>query len=519
MAVDVCTVLITVAVFASIRHPSQWNKQRYWIQTNIAPVLAIIVFFPLVMTVVVQIIWRFRSVEFVYCWIPRTPVYARWIAIDAWRLLIILAIVVTYTRILILLHKKPPPPPPATNNRLSAIDSAQMSLSTGDEEINKSFFVQSVHNIHRWAWSKLGFSASPIQQPPYTEYSRSCYEPFKRSFVANFVRRFFLAVDIPSPTIPASIFDKIGPPSSANSSHRVDSYACSTDIRNIDNRVSDNGLKRWYSALSRLITAAAARRNNSQQSFHGYPQLRRSHTAPVLTSDAMGLCSCVFKRRSHDHSQNQTPDTTTAILSPPAPCATCNSHLQLPVSRSVSVKRRFTLDEYPLESANINIFASNNLVYSDYYCSDDSDDESSARIVQVEKLVSLEDGHWAQVVDKCRHDRGQRVPRVSRLYVYPLAYLLVWLPSIAYYVVSTHVYYTAFRSARLDSVVGSKRSLDMSRLPAHWTGSQNMHRVWPYYQRLTEGVWGSDQLGWLAIIQSLHMLSGAVDALLFWLTE
>ncbi|KAJ2405451.1 hypothetical protein GGF41_007077 [Coemansia sp. RSA 2531] len=93
------------------------------------------------------------------------------------------------------------------------------------------------------------------------------------------------------------------------------------------------------------------------------------------------------------------------------------------------------------------------------------------------------------------------------------------MPSIFYYILSTYVYYTAFQTGRLDSIGVHTRSLDMSRLPAHWTHGQNMNRVWPYYQRLTAGIWGSEQLGWLAIIQSLHMLSGAVDALLFWLTE
>ncbi|KAJ2508161.1 hypothetical protein IWW47_000755 [Coemansia sp. RSA 2052] len=495
------------------------------------------------MTVIVQIIWRFRSVEFVYCWIPRTPVYARWIAVDGWRLLIILGIIAAYIRILALRlipHDKKLPhqleSSPASgrsrqlHHRFSAIDSADVSNGTADGR--GGLFGQSMHNIHRWAWSKLGLTADPGLQPSGVDDSLyrpspSYYETFKRSFALNFVRRFFLTVDIPSPTISESIFDQIGTPTTHCDSNSVRSAECAKRV----STSSDGGmlaLKRWYSAVSRLI---ATRR--SQQNFHpakcGDHFLRRSHTAPVLTSDGMGLCSCVFKRRGDaDHSRNQTL-ATTAISSPP-PCAACHPDLYS-MSRSVSVKKRYMPDKCPAifgSSHNIEIYACNDQrLFSEYL--DSSDDESSAQIVQieaVEKLVSLEDGHWTKVVERCRDDRQSpdTAPKqatrrvVSRLYVYPLAYLLVWLPSIAYYVVSTYVYYTGFQSGRLDSGLRG-RSLDMSHLPAHWTPGQNMNRVWPYYQRLTKGVWGSEQLGCLAIIQSLHMLSGAVDALLFWLTE
>ncbi|KAJ2889593.1 hypothetical protein GGI21_006511, partial [Coemansia aciculifera] len=319
----------------------------------------------------------------------------------------------------------------------------------------------------------------------------SYYETFKRSFVLNIVRRFFLTVDIPSPTLHSSIFDQIKPTTTSLYSSGVDSISIAEPR------------KPWYSAaVSRFIPS---RYSSSQQTFNfshpklpmGY-SLRRSHTAPVLSSDAMGLCSCVFKRRNlpppaNDRSQNQTLATT---ISSPPPCATCHPDLHLPQPRTISVKQRHS------------IYMSNDRMFSEYSSSDD-DDESSARILQIENLVSLEDGHWTKVVEKCRRNRNQEGEeeqeeggeqvgrrRVSRLYVYPLAYLLIWLPSIAYYIVSTHVYFTAFQADRLNSAL-RPRSLDMSHLPAHWTPGQNMNRVWPYYELLTDGVWGSRQLAWL----------------------
>ncbi|KAJ2007640.1 hypothetical protein H4R26_000660 [Coemansia thaxteri] len=583
-----------------------------------APVLGIVIFLPLVFTVIAQIIWRFRSSEFIYCWIPRTPVYARWLAVDGWRLLIIIGIILAYTRIAYLFYSarkahrqqryweaSPDQPLP---RRYSAIDSAPVSNITTD---GRGLFSQSMYNIHRWAWSKLGISshtaatvvgggdalphpdgASIRRQcnPSFNEpkrnsvalgmakASRNYYETFKRSFVLNIVRRFFLTVDIPSPTIPESIFDQIGReedvrpeeilsvthcdmPSSLHSTTESPADGCSTaphylasSSLNVAGDQEPDGrqtLKRWYSAVSRLVST-----KRSQHALRAPPlhhPLRRSHTAPVLNLDGMGLCNCVFRRphqtpATAQYAPHQAPSLATHGHS--TPCTQCNNELQArpAASRTFSVKRRHadvSIDSFDYQTDKIRqIFGSTldhnaNRRVQIYTAHEESSsiysDESSAQIVQVEaveKLVSLEDGHWAKVVEQCRGERAavasdpsvDREPGdslgkrrfISRLYVYPLAYLLIWTPSIFYYFLSTYVYYTGFQSSK--SLV-HRRSLDMSHLPAHWTSGQNMNRAWPIYQRLTTDVWGSNQLGWLAIIQALHMLSGAVDAVLFWLTE
>ncbi|KAJ2870560.1 hypothetical protein H4R27_006834, partial [Coemansia aciculifera] len=247
----------------------------------------------------VQIIWRFRSSEFVYCWIPRTPVYARWIAIDGWRFIIILGIIIAYIRIAHLVYASKKPKlcnTPDSASRYSAIDSATSNISDG-----RGLFSQSIHNIHRWAWSKLGLADHKVaNDSEYQDYSstqrptRSYYETFKRSFVLNIVRRFFLTVDIPSPTIPESIFNQCGKDQGSIMTHcdkhSMRSTTESSDLPPSIQQESDGllALKRWYSAVSRLVSRPSQ--------VLGHP-LRRSHTAPVLTSDAMGLCSCVFKRR------------------------------------------------------------------------------------------------------------------------------------------------------------------------------------------------------------------------------
>ncbi|KAJ2330366.1 hypothetical protein GGH92_009556, partial [Coemansia sp. RSA 2673] len=270
-----------------------------------APVLGIVVFLPLVLTVMVQIIWRFRSSEFVYCWIPHTPVYARWIAIDGWRILIILGIIIGYIRIAHLFYKPTKlcttPPHPV------AIDSIEDS---------RGLFSQSIHNIHKWAWSKLGIAEDkPEDYPISNRPTRSYYESFKRSFVLNIVRRFFLTVDIPSPTIPESIFNHCGQDQTSILTH-CDSIPSTTELPlSVYSRESSpSALKRWCSAVSRLVSR--------RSQVFGHP-LRRSHTAPVLTIDGMGLCSCVFKRRGQSpepmgYSRNQTL----------SPCA-CQPPLQL----------------------------------------------------------------------------------------------------------------------------------------------------------------------------------------------
>ncbi|KAJ1817689.1 hypothetical protein IWW57_002947 [Coemansia sp. S610] len=494
-------VIITAAVFASTRHPNQWSAQRHWIQTSMAPVLGIVVFLPLVMTVIVQIIWRFRSTEFAYCWIPRTPVHARWLAVDGWRLLTILVIVVVFLRIAFRSITQKPPTAD-DRRRFSAIDSTPVSID------GRGLFSQSMHNVHRWAWSKLGLTpASPVEE---ARQGRSYYETFKRSFVLNIVRRLFLTVDIPSPTLPESIFNHCGSDQRSithcdRQSARSVETSCHWTSSSVERPDSLFALKRWCSALSRLVARP------SSQLVMGH-SLRRSHTAPVLTSDGMGLCSCVFKRPSPQpgiQSRNQT------LTASPPPC-TCYSQPQIP--RSISVKRRHDSPPSPFRCRDLSTLD----IYSQGPFSEYSESARIVEIETVEKLVSLEDGHWTKVVEKCRDDRSKhasdpdirRAPRISRMYVYPLAYLLVWLPSVVYNVLSTFVYFTGFQSRGFHT-----RGIDMGRLPAHWTPGDNMNRMWPYYQRLTAGVWGSEQLGWLAILQSLHMLSGAVDALLFWLTE
>ncbi|KAJ2356628.1 hypothetical protein GGF43_001945, partial [Coemansia sp. RSA 2618] len=157
--------------------------------------------------------------------------------------------------------------------------------------------------------------------------------------------------------------------------------------------------------------------------------------------------------------------------------------------------------------------------------SDEDDDDESARIINIERLPSppppaQANGGWSAAVTQCRTMReaaivGHKpVPRVSRLYVYPLAYALMWLPSIIYFVMSTRVYFSAFHGVSQLS----KRSVDMGGLPAHWTHEDNANRAWPFLVHAAPNA-ESGGLYWLAIIQAVHLLNGAVDALLFWFTE
>ncbi|KAJ2764806.1 hypothetical protein IWQ56_004346, partial [Coemansia nantahalensis] len=390
-AVDMSTILITVATFASVRQNALWAKRQYWIQTNIAPVVGLVMFLPLVNTIVSQIVWRFRSSEFAYCWIPRMPVYARWIAADGWRMLSVVGIVaayiyMAYTRcrawrrprhVSGLLdsdrrnfthttHVKSRAPVPAVPH-YSAIDSGPASNVTSD---GRGLFSQSIHNVHQWALSKLGRSnagtgafgglrakvdtaallAGAIPAPtgavglavsagpaggrvfqhngaavsqtsvaPSTAKSpRSYYEQFKLSFVHNIVRWFTITTDIPSPTLLPSIFDSIGREgcrgATAASSSTMYCEFCrsSTDItasgqadnasRSDSQRSSlgggehSGGLRRWYSALARLVVRPNPRAADVAARPLPSRGLRRSHTAPALPRQAMGLCSCVFRR-------------------------------------------------------------------------------------------------------------------------------------------------------------------------------------------------------------------------------
>ncbi|KAJ2396341.1 hypothetical protein GGI23_003952, partial [Coemansia sp. RSA 2559] len=139
------------------------------------------------------------------------------------------------------------------------------------------------------------------------------------------------------------------------------------------------------------------------------------------------------------------------------------------------------------------------------------------------ELSSMEDeGSWMAAVEKCRSTRSQpEAGKLSRLYVYPLAYIAVWLPALVYCVMSTYVYHRAFEAngGFFSSPLHAKRAVHLADLPAHWTQPHNMHRAWPYYAAATHGVSGSSRLSWLAVLQALHLLGGFVNAVLFWLTD
>ncbi|KAJ2804323.1 hypothetical protein H4R20_002552 [Coemansia guatemalensis] len=440
--------------------------------------------------------------------------------------------------------------------------------------------------------------------------SRNYYEQFKRSFVHNIVRWFTITTVIPSPTLSESIFDNIckyNEPEHIMSSSTTHCDFCSSagsitasaqnnsSMGNICCRDSSHfdchslgarqtGLRRWYSSIARLIAkpslpaigVAAARLPQNHR-------LRRSHTAPVLSRQDMGLCNCVFKRPQpavtpdENGADNIVELSSETALSPsqqktlaatykqpriPGPIHHAAIHQ---VQRSCSVKERadtnsstrpdsiasaelpdkiqeifgHALYDYRGQTVpqphRVSIYACANYSSNGSGTSSEYSDES-ARIVNikgVEKFSSLEEGNWAAIVGSCRSDREaafqnrqlleseyshMRAYRISRLFVYPLAYVIVWIPSLVYYIISTYVYYTAFESP---NTVGShhRRSVDMSSLPAHWTLGKNANHAWPYYRHASSDVWGSSQLYWLAIIQALHLLNGAIDALLFWLTE
>ncbi|PIA14747.1 hypothetical protein COEREDRAFT_10001 [Coemansia reversa NRRL 1564] len=679
-----------MATVASFRHNTLWAQKQYWIQTNMAPVVGIIVFLPLIGTIVTQVIWRFRSSEFTYCWVPRMPVYARWIAVDGWRTLCVFGIIAAYIYIVCAIYRArkyknnafavgsndmglPPTkqrPAAVTMLRHTAIDSEPSSKATND---GRGLFSQSIHNIQYWALSKLGrnnnvsgapaglrakidtAAVSNIHGPVYdtVDYyticaqhiaqsrqqqqqqnmvesyttdtsntskrgdslsfssgkpSRDYYEQFKRSFVHNIIRWFTITTDIPSPTISESIFDNIckyNEPEHIMSSTTTHCDICSSiasitangqnsnSITNIYCRDSShfgcqsignrqNSLRRWYSTIARLITKPTQHAvKQTTANFSQNHRLRRSHTAPVLSRQDMGLCNCIFKRpqfpttttvdNSYDivelssetalsPSQQKTLPTTYKCPKKPGPIHHAQIHQ---VQRSCSIKERtnairsesitsielpdkiqkifgHALHEYKEHTVpqphRVSIYACAN--YNTSSTSNDSDySDESAQIFNingVEKFSSLEEGNWAAIVGSCRSDRkaacqnrqflenehwnDMKAYRISRLFVYPLAYVIVWLPSIVYYIISTYVYYTAFESSN-PVVSHNKRSVDMSSLPAHWTLGQNANRAWPYYRHASSDVWGSNQLYWLAIIQALHLLNGAIDALLFWITE
>ncbi|KAJ2594306.1 hypothetical protein H4R99_005849 [Coemansia sp. RSA 1722] len=675
-AVDVSIVIVALAVLASVYSKNLWMRHRHWIQTNMAPVFGIVLFLPLVFTVASQIIWRFRSSEFAYCWIPRHPVYARWVAIEGWRVLIILGLIASYVRIVYTIRASKRNPnmqiswpmngTRKSKRRYSAIDSGMVSRVTNDP---RGLFSQSVYNINRWARSKIGrtnntdnasanarglaglrngsqdyshpmgdssfykvqyLSDNNIHSDDstsavfYTGRHRNSttlsvvrgpktyYEQFKRSFVNNIARHFNITTDIPSPTIPQSIFDRIAKnphecadPTlcdycySSETPGHIDSKLASADNINASSKGQTRVLKRWYSALTGLLSkpskAPSVAHNSAQLAVYN---LRRSHTAPVFTSEKASVCNQMFRRplgspaatdsvvsyennndndadiddqetkygvtsqdhtlimteyysplsrfRNFDVKKRQEPNNDSSVLPDDAylnekihrifgasveipshaihrvSIHTSGPACPMPARTSVSAPlppQQSSTNVRAVDGSNDTRAVGSSESPSLSTCSH----SSSPQKAHVENPSSLEEGHWTSAVERCRIERQSQLdlaeknpkPRISRLYVYPLAYVVIWLPSIVYYVMSTYVYYSAFESPGHHW----KKSLDFSGLPASWTEGQNMNRAWPYLTRIAENVPGSRNIGWMAIVQSLHMLSGAVDAVLFWLTE
>ncbi|KAJ1721018.1 hypothetical protein LPJ53_004409 [Coemansia erecta] len=563
-AVDVSVIVIALATFASVFHKAQWMRHRHWIQTNMAPVFGMILFLPLVTTIASQIIWRFRSSEFAYCWIPRHPVYARWVASDGWRTLTLLVLLLGYLRMARRLRTQPQLQISWPTDR-PAIDSAMASAAAP-----AGLFSQSMYNASRWARSKIGrqpvglrSSGSSFDSIVYgTRHARHSYVSdtsagsdaangqtrtyvqLTRSFVSNLVRRF-ITTDIPSPTIAQSIFDRI-----ASSPHECRGAAgacvycpgeavyCKEEQEEAAGSAgAQGGLRRWYSALTGMLGARAAgwplARGSRRQSTTF--ALRRSHTAPVLSSDAMGLGSRVFSRPAATQaatastaSDDVAHDNTLIMTEYVDPLARHNHHYR----GLADAKAR---DDEQLAAKIHRIFGQPPAIppHAIHRVSIRQDGPPTAASskpgssARSSGSVALEEGgRWADAVAKCRGHRHSHVasehpPRMSRLYVYPLAHMLLWLPPLIYCFVSTLVYYQAFEKPR-DGAGGRlwKRDADFSELPAGWTDDgHNMGRAWPYFLHFAQNVPASGQLGWLAIVQSLHMLGGAVDAVLFWMTE
>ncbi|KAJ2361650.1 hypothetical protein H4S02_007368 [Coemansia sp. RSA 2611] len=594
-AVDVCAVLTTVAALASQRHSAQWTSKQHWIQSNMAPVFGLIVFLPLVNTVVSQIVWRFRSSEHAFCWIPRMPVHARWIAVDGWRLLAICAIIAAYAcmarsawrvrrgrrmgaragDVRSFSSSTCEAGRAAYRVRAAAIDSEPASHASDA----RGLFSQSMHNIQYWALSRLARSqpthrglrslrperrsagslsrlaragpgsklaADPAGMQGAPSYY---YEQFKRS-LGHIARWFAITTDIPSPTLAPSIFDRIGRDEADVLSSTTQCEFCSSRVltpaesgSSESYRTSDlqvdmvdyvqpmRGLRRWCSAISRLAKQPSLQLVRLAQGA----RLRRSHTAPNVRCQDMGLCNCVFKKPRTPHVD--TPQLTadqmtfaasmrktdavsskiyeifahplhTAVLPQPVSIYTCaNTHINEPMLASTHTFAQRTddsLDTYSNRSVPAELIGRPvELV------------EKPVELAEKPVIATESDGSWAAAVARCREERAEPRPRVSRLYVYPLAYVAAWLPSVVYCLVSTHVYYAAFHAMPLHA----RRSVDMSGLPAHWTADDNANRAWPYLQHAARNIPATGHLYWLAIAQSLHLLNGALDALLFWLTE
>ncbi|KAJ2850067.1 hypothetical protein IWW36_002172 [Coemansia brasiliensis] len=618
-AVDSSAVLVTIATLASFKQNSLWTQKRYWIQTNMAPVFGIIVFLPLVNTIVTQIVWRFRSSEFVYCWVPRMPIYARWIAVDGWRLLAVAGIISTYLYLgfsiraikrkqrhsLSLLQPansyssstcSPAGLPSQMPMNLSEIDSGPASRVTAD---NRGLFSQSIYNIQFWARSKLGRSIHATDTanaglrgrllphrlgrsvPPthssdgdkyvtddaphgsllVPKHPRGYYEQFKRS-LASLVRWFAITIDIPSPTISPSIFDTIDsnyvnaqqeliashdimssttrcelcasqsilPPASHGLS---DSYRTSdlhvNQIHCYNRRSSftssiqyfdslpgiSGGLRRWCSAITRLASKPSL---STVSWLSPHRKLRRSHTTPAMPRGQMDLCNCVFKRPQHVIEMTPYDHPTLAPS-----LSKCTDEMQLGDNTKIHEIFGFPIQSAPapvLQPRHVSIYTCANTHINEDPISQTYSSSGSSSLTDNRESKLYGESSWSAAVAQCRSARAAakicstKPYRISRLYVYPLAYILVWLPSIIYYIVSSHAFYASFHSMSL-----TKRTIDMNQLPAHWTVEANANRAWPYFLHASEGVAAAKGLYWLAIVQSLHLLNGAIYALLFWFTE
>ncbi|KAJ2378455.1 hypothetical protein IW150_000790 [Coemansia sp. RSA 2607] len=571
-AVDVTIIIIALATFASVFNKAQWMRHRHWIQTNMAPVFGIILFLPLVTTIAAQIIWRFRSSEFAYCWIPRHPVYARWAATDGWRALTLLLILGGYVRMAYRLRSAPQLQVSWPTDR-PAIDSALASAAAP-----AGLFSQSVYNVSRWARSKInprpeglrGSTDSSIYGMRHMKQSYAAsdasegsaglggqtrtYVALTRSFVSNLVRRF-ITTDIPSPTIAQSIFDRIV----SDDLHQRNNtpaacVCCQGELECREQRgAAPGGLRRWYSALTGMLGARAPAwpmaRGGRQSTMY---TLRRSHTAPVLTSDAMGLGSQVFSRPTlahpaasvvsddgHDNTLIMTEYTDPLARHHPLAEVKPRKCMQTAYDRqqeqlAAKIHRIFghppAIPQHAIHRVSIRRDPAPLPAHSKPSSQRSSAASSSCAQDDRSLALALEEegeqgGRWASAVAKCRdHRYSHTTPgpaRVSRLYVYPLAHMLLWLPTLTYCFVSTFVYYSAFENpgAGAKAHLG-KRMVEFSQLPAGWSADgHNMSRAWPYFLHFARAVPVSRQLGWLAVVQSLHMLGGAVDAVLFWLTE
>ncbi|KAJ2503333.1 hypothetical protein GGH96_000354 [Coemansia sp. RSA 1972] len=542
---DVCSVITTAAALASLVHNTQWTQKQHWIQTNMAPVFGIIIFLPLVNTIITQIVWRFRSSEFAYCWVPRMPIHARWIAVDGWRVLSVCSILVTYSYMAYTVFRAKRQCTHVLPNHsyssstfsqgrapnmlhLSEIDSGVASVASG----TRGLFSQSMHNIQYWALSKLGRSRGQTQglrkepQCPDTlsiapSITRSYYTSFKRS-LNTLARWFHITTDIPSPTI-SNIFDSMDYDRalsttqcefcSIRNSHEItisDSYC--TDDLHVDMvsyfGMRPRGLRRWCSTLVQMVRKPSTLVQVPQLPLG--TRLRRSHTAPVVLRQNMNLCNCVFKRprdscaqmcRSADHVCRDVsvcePQTLTFV----------HPHDKHPMHNSAlsgKVHEMFghTLQPHMAEPRRVSIYTCANRHINESLSSYDN----SAHMDK-----PLECNNWTHAVAHCRSAISNTQPRVSRLYVYPLAHALIYLPYIIYSIASTHVYFSTFSSLSL-----TKRH-DMGGLPAQWTHSDNANRAWPYLQHARGS--NSNTLYWLAVLQAVHLLNGGIDALLFWITE